>query len=101
VTSLLLTVAGYWAGRYGETTGRGRPQAPIFAVAAITVLVALGDYGLHYMLGDAVSARVALAPLLPTLLLNLLLTYPVYRLLRRIVGTEERVERAREVELLV
>ena len=25
VTSLLLTLAGYWAGRYGETTGRGRP----------------------------------------------------------------------------
>ena len=28
VTSILLTVAGYWAGRYGETTGRGRAYAP-------------------------------------------------------------------------
>ena len=26
VTSLLLTIAGYWIGRYGETTGRDRQQ---------------------------------------------------------------------------
>jgi rod shape-determining protein MreD len=30
-TSILLTLAGYWAGRYGETTGRGRPYAPALA----------------------------------------------------------------------
>ena len=28
VTSLLLTLTGYWIGRYGETTGRGRTYAP-------------------------------------------------------------------------
>ena len=37
VTSLLLTLAGYWAGRYGETTGRGRPFAPYIAVVVIAV----------------------------------------------------------------
>ena len=28
VTSLLLTIAGYWIGRYGETTARDRFHAP-------------------------------------------------------------------------
>src|SRR5262249_51226570 len=28
VASLLLTIAGYWIGRYGETTGRDRVHAP-------------------------------------------------------------------------
>ena len=36
LTSLLLTLAGYWAGRYGETTGRGRPHAPLVATVAAT-----------------------------------------------------------------
>jgi rod shape-determining protein MreD len=100
VTSLLLTAAGYWAGRYGETTGRGRPQAPLVAVAAITMLVGLGAYGLHFMLGDTVSAQLTLVPLLPALVWNALLAYPVHRLLLRVVGTGEGLERPREVEIV-
>ena len=42
VTSLLLTIAGYWTGRYGETTGRDRAHAPFVSVAVITFLYALG-----------------------------------------------------------
>jgi rod shape-determining protein MreD len=100
VSSLLLVAAGYWAGRYGETTGRGRPHAPLVAVAAITLLVGFSAFGLHFMLGDSVSAQLTLVPLLPVLLWNALLAYPLHRLLRRLVGTEERVERAREMEIL-
>src|SRR5207249_8680053 len=37
-TSLLLTLAGYWTGRYGETTGRHRAHAQILSVALVTVL---------------------------------------------------------------
>ena len=40
-TSLLLTLAGFWTGRYGETTARDRFHAPFLAVAVITVLYAL------------------------------------------------------------
>ena len=36
VTSLLLTIAGYWIGRYGETTGRDRVHAPFVSVAVAT-----------------------------------------------------------------
>ena len=33
VSSLLLTLAGYWIGRYGETTGRDRAHAPLVSIA--------------------------------------------------------------------
>src|SRR4051812_20766443 len=33
VTSLLLTVGGFWIGRYGETTARDRFHAPFVSVA--------------------------------------------------------------------
>lgn len=101
LTSLLLTLAGYWAGRYGETTGRSRSHAPLAAVVAATVAVALGDYGLHVMLAEPVAPRAVLASLPASLLWDMALAYPVFRLVRRIVGATERVERAREVELLV
>ena len=42
LTSLVLTLAGYWIGRYGETTGRDRGHAPYLSVAVITVLYELG-----------------------------------------------------------
>ena len=84
VTSLLLTIAGYWIGRYGETTGRDRGHAPFVSVAVMTVLIQFGALFLHYMLGDSVSARVVLLDALPAkVLLNLVLTLPVYALVRR------------------
>lgn len=100
-TSLLLTLAGYWAGRYGETTGRSRGHAPLVAALVATVLVELGGYGLHSILGEPVSARVMLVALPATIVCSALLAYPVFGLVRRLVGTTERTERAREVELLV
>jgi rod shape-determining protein MreD len=85
VTSLLLTIAGYWIGRYGETTGRDRTHAPFVSVAVVTVLYSLGALILHYMLGDPVSAQRVLIDALPfELLFNLALTLPVYALCRRI-----------------
>ena len=57
VTSLLLTIAGYWIGRYGETTGRDRGHAPYVSVAVATILVQFGALILHYLLGDTVSAK--------------------------------------------
>jgi rod shape-determining protein MreD len=101
VSALLLTVAGYWAGRYAETTGRGRAYAPIVAVVAITLLVGLGGFGLHYMLGESVSAQRALTPLPAAVVINALIAYPVYGLVRRLIGRGEPASRAREVELVV
>jgi rod shape-determining protein MreD len=85
LSSLLLTVAGYWIGRYGETTGRDRAHAPLLAIAVVTVLYSLGSLAMHYLLGDPVSAESALVDALPAqIVLNLALTIPVYALGRRI-----------------
>jgi rod shape-determining protein MreD len=98
-TSLLLTVAGYWIGRYGETTGRDRTHAPVLSVAVVTVLYAVGALALHVMLGDPVDAgTVLVSALIPGIVLNLLLTFPVYALVRRIIGRPEWS--AQEVRLL-
>jgi rod shape-determining protein MreD len=85
VTSLLLTIAGYWIGRYGETTGRDRTHAPFVSVGVVTILYSIGALVLHYMLGDPASAHRVLVEALPfELLFNLLLTLPVYTLARRL-----------------
>jgi rod shape-determining protein MreD len=100
LTSLLLTLAGYWTGRYGETTGRDRAHAPFVAVASVTVLYAVGALVLHFMLGTRPSARVVLIEALPpAVLLNVLLTAPVYALVRRLLRPPERTD-VREVRLL-
>lgn len=101
VTSLLLTLAGYWIGRYGETTGRGRTHAPLLSVFVITIAYAVGGYVFHTILGDTVSAQVALGTaLLPALVGNLLLTVPVFALVRRLLAGQERIQGLREVRLL-
>ncbi len=100
LTSLLLTIAGYWIGRYGETTGRDRAHAPFVSVAVITVLYALGTLVLHFVLGEHAPARtVLLERLPPEVLFNLVLTLPVYALCRRVIRPLDR-ERAQEVQLL-
>src|ERR687897_2555802 len=57
VSALLYALAGYWTGRYGETTGRDRAHAPLLAVLVVTILVAYAGLGLHALLGEEVSAR--------------------------------------------
>ena len=100
LSSLLLTLAGYWSGRFGEATSTRSPHPPLIAVALATVAVALGSAILHFMLGTSVPASELFGRfLVPTLALNLLLAYPLYRLCRRLFGERDRV--AREATLLV
>src|SRR5262249_60070554 len=47
-TALLLTLAGYWTGRYGETTGRHRAPAPLLSLAVITFLYEIAALVLRY-----------------------------------------------------
>jgi len=104
VSSLLLTLAGYWIGRYGETTGReaGRlgqgphglsaasasrrlsAHAPLVAIAVVTVLYAFGGLALHAMLGESVSVQTGMRALPAQILLNLLFTVPIYALMRKL-----------------
>jgi cell shape-determining protein MreD len=80
-TSLLLTLAGYWTGRYGETTGRDRAHAPVLSE-------------------HAPAREVLLNGLFPTVVLNILLTLAVYPLVRRVLPHHAWTDRAREVQLL-
>ena len=101
VTSLVLTLAGFWAGRYAETTGSGRRFAPIIAVGTITLLAGVFGYLLHYLLDeDVVAQNALLTALAPAFVLNLILALPVYRLVRAVVGEELRAEPSADVEVL-
>jgi rod shape-determining protein MreD len=97
-TSIVLTVAGYWAGRYGETTGRGRPYAAPLAAFAITLLATPANVALHFLLGQPVSAHAAFATLIPSAIVNGLLAFGLHPLLRRYLTPQDRFRgRAREV----
>jgi rod shape-determining protein MreD len=82
LTSLVLTLAGFWIGRYGETTGRDRGHAPFLSIAVVTVLYEVGLLVVHFVLGESAPAGALFASLVPAVILNLLLTWPVYALVR-------------------
>jgi rod shape-determining protein MreD len=94
LTSLLLTLAGYFAGRLGDVTTKSSAHPSLVAVGLGTIGVALGSAILHFMLGSTLSAgEFFVGVLLPSLALNLLLAYPVYGLARRIFHAEPRQRR--------
>jgi rod shape-determining protein MreD len=100
LTSLVLTVAGYWIGRYGETTGRDRGHAPFTSVAVVTVLYSFGLLIVHFVLGERAPAGAVVRGLLPAIAMNLILTAPVYALVRRLLRPLDRGDYATEVQLL-
>jgi rod shape-determining protein MreD len=100
LTSLVLTIAGYWIGRYGETTGRDRAHAPFLSVAVVTILYSFGLLLVHFVLGEPAPAGAMLRGLLPAIVLNLILTAPVYALVRRLLRPNDRSELSTEVQLL-
>ena len=101
VSSLVLTLAGFWAGRYAETTGRDRRFASLIAVGTITVLAAAFGFVLYYLLAvDVVAQHALVTALAPAFVLNLLLALPVHALVKRIVGEGDRIEIAPEMEVL-
>ena len=61
----MLTIAGYWIGRYGETTGRDRGHAPFTSVAVISVLYAFGLLLVHFVLGERAPAGAIVRGLVP------------------------------------
>jgi len=94
LTSLLLTLAGYFAGRLGEVTRKSSAHPALLAVTIGTIGVELGSAVLHFMLGETVSAsEFFIGMLVPTLALNLLLAYPLYGLCRRIFPASPRERR--------
>ena len=100
LTSLVLTIAGYWIGRYGETTGRDRAHAPFLSVAVVTVLYAFGLVVVHFVLGEPTAAGAVVRGLLPAIPMNLALTAIVYAAVRRLFRPAASGELSSEVQLL-
>jgi rod shape-determining protein MreD len=100
LTSLVLTLAGYWIGRYGETTGRDRAHAPFLSVAVVTVLYQVGLLVVHFVLGESAPGGAVMRSLIPAVALNLILTAPIYAIVRRLLRPTNRDELTTEVQLL-
>lgn len=100
LTSLVLTLAGFWIGRYGETTGRDRAHAPYLSIAVVTVLYQVGLLVVHFVLGENAPAGALFASLLPAVILNLVVTGPVYAVVRRMLRPQAPAVLSAEVQLL-
>jgi rod shape-determining protein MreD len=101
VTALLLTLAGYWTGRYGETTARGRQYAPVLSVGVVTIVYAFAALLVRFILGEGGSPEaVLLGALPPSLLFNLLLAVPVYLFCRWVFSLGQNAHPVREVRLI-
>ena len=100
LTSLVLTLAGFWIGRYGETTGRDRAHAPYLSIAVVTVLYEVGLLVVHFVLGESAPAGAVFASLVPAVILNLVVTGPVYALVRRMLRPRDEAVLSAEVQLL-
>ena len=100
LTSLVLTIAGFWIGRYGETTGRDRGHAPYLSIAVVTVIYEVGLLVVHFVLGESAPAGAVFSLLLPAVILNLVITGPVYALVRRLLRPQAPAELSAEVQLL-
>jgi rod shape-determining protein MreD len=100
VSSLLLLLAGYWAGRYGETTGRGRAFAPYLTVLVLGTAYAVGAYGLAALLGESVDAGHALGLAVPVALLDTAIALLLHRPIRWALGRPARAVVPQEVEIV-
>lgn len=88
LTSLLFVLVGYAAGWFGEATSiRSSQLARVtIAVTGASVLFFFGAALVTVLLDDAIALGSSMArSLLPTLLLNLVIAYPVFLLLRRLL----------------
>jgi rod shape-determining protein MreD len=86
VTSLLLTFAGFWTGRYAETTVREHRFTPYLAIAVMTPLYLLAELVVRFLLAEPAPVQsVLIASLLQTIVLNVFLMWPVWVLVRRLL----------------
>jgi rod shape-determining protein MreD len=98
LASLLLTIAGFWCGRFGDATTRSSANPVLVAILLATVGVGTGSALLHFMLGETLPVSdFVVGVLLPSLALNLLLSYPVYGLARRLFPLAAKERRAMEL----
>ena len=87
LTSLLLVLVGYAVGWFGEATSSRSPQLArvTIAVLSATVVLFIGTALVTVLLDDAIAfGSSLLRALLPALLLNVLIAYPVFFVIRKL-----------------
>jgi rod shape-determining protein MreD len=86
VTSLLYVVVGYGAGRLRELRDPAHGLTPMAVGAAATAVATVGFAILTFLLGvDAPVSLLLFRQILVTIVVNTLLSLPVYALVRRIL----------------
>jgi rod shape-determining protein MreD len=84
VSSLVLLVVGYGAGRIREARDPEGTLVPLGVGAAATLTFSVGFALLHFLLGvDAPMSWALLRDTLTTLVINTLLALPIYAIVRR------------------
>jgi rod shape-determining protein MreD len=86
VTSLLYITIGYWAGRLRELRDPAHGLIPVACGAAATAVTGIGMTVIQFLLGVDAPVSVLLAQqIFLTILVNTLISLPVYVIVRRII----------------
>jgi rod shape-determining protein MreD len=87
VTSLLYLVIGFWAGRLHELRDPSHGLVPMAMGAAATAFAGLGMAVIQFLLGvDSPVSWLLLQQIFITVLVNALISIPVYASVRRVIG---------------
>jgi rod shape-determining protein MreD len=86
VTSLLYIAIGYWSGRLRELRDPAHGLVPLALGAVATAFTGFGMAVIQFLLGvDAPVSLLLLQQIVITVLVNTLISLPVYALVRRII----------------
>jgi rod shape-determining protein MreD len=86
ITSLLYIAIGYWSGRLRELRDPAHGLVPLAAGAAATAVAGVGMTLIQFLLGvDSPVSLLLVQQIVITVLVNTLISLPVYALVRRII----------------
>jgi rod shape-determining protein MreD len=86
ISSLLFIAIGYWAGRLRELRDPAHGLVPLAAGAAATAVAGIGMTLIQFLLGvDAPVSVLLFQQVFITILVNTLISLPVYAVVRRII----------------
>ncbi len=86
ITSLLYIAIGYWTGRLRELRDPAHGLVPLAAGAAATAVAGVGMTLIQFLLGvDAPVSLLLFQQIFITILVNTLISLPVYAVVRRII----------------
>ncbi|MGN6170327.1 MAG: rod shape-determining protein MreD [Solirubrobacteraceae bacterium] len=87
ITSLLYLLIGYWSGRVRELRDPSHGLVPVVGGAAATAVAQVGMAMLQFLLGvNAPVSGLLVQQIFVTILINTLISLPVYAIVRRTIG---------------